>query len=158
MERFHSLVACYTLWGFGILRVAVDWKNWLNSKSVIREWRQLECIWCCNSSQTENTVDFFLFWSLLQLLQCRCFSSLFAKTCLVCWLSKNSGSTTFTLRSSFPWTHQNQQFLNRQHQFRWSCHPNRHSLAYHLEQPGFLSACLWWYSRCPLDRTIWRPL
>lgn len=66
------------------------------------------------------------------------------------------GLAALTLRSSSPWTHQNQQFPNRRHRFHWSCHPNRHSLAYRPERPRSLSVCWWWCNRYPRDRTFWR--
>lgn len=101
--------------------------------------------WWCNSGQAEKFSRMFLLWSSLRLLQSRCFfvSLLLARTCIACCLGNSFGLTRLILRSSSPWTHQNQQFPNRQHRFRWSCHPNRHSLAYRPERPRSLSAC-WW--------------
>lgn len=84
------------------------------------------------------------------------FATILARTCIACCLRNSFDSAALILRSSSPWTHQNQQFPNRRHRFHWSCRPNRHSLAYRPERPRFLSVCWWWCNRYPRDRTFWR--
>lgn len=171
MEGFHSLEACAVHSAFfvdGILHCLVEvvvhslWKIpilvcqhalhgcWLKAliefQAVLREWRQLERIDDVIVAKQRNSAECFYYGARYDCYKVVVFffvSLLLARTCIACCLGNSFGLTRLILRSSSPWTHQNQQFPNRQHRFRWSCHPNRHSLAYRPERPRSLSAC-WW--------------